>query len=126
MRAYTVAAASVALKVPLKWVDNVLSHHRLSGVTQARQGVTRRVNTEAIIVLEIALRITRSMAVPLHKSLDIADRLARAGNSSIELPEGILISLDITAIEADVIRRLAHAVEIAPSPRRGRPRGNRK
>lgn len=122
MRAYTVAATSVTLRMPLKWVDNLLSHHRLPGVAQARQGVARRLTEEAVVTLEIGLRINRSLAIPMSRCLDLASQLVRAGNSAIELKDGLRLSLDLATIEAEVARRLAHAVEVAPSPRRGRPR----
>jgi hypothetical protein len=123
MRAYTVAATSVTLNVPIKWVDNVLSHHRLSGVAQKRQGVRRRITADAILVLEIALRVSRAIGTPLHRSLELANLLIAEKDASVELPGGLMISLDVTGIEAELSTRLAHAVEVAPSPRRGRPRG---
>jgi hypothetical protein len=49
MRAYTVATVAVTLHVPLKWVDNVITHHHLSGVTRARQGIPRRLTQRAVV-----------------------------------------------------------------------------
>jgi hypothetical protein len=121
LRAYTVAAASVALHVPPKWMDNILSHHTLPGVTQARQGVARRITAEAVLTLEIALRIARGMAVPMHRALELAIALATVGSSGLEPREGVILSVDLDSIRAELYHRLAHAVEVAPSPRRGRP-----
>jgi hypothetical protein len=121
MAAYTVAATAVTLQMPPKWVDNVLSHHRLPGVAQARQGVTRRVTREAILVLDVALRLSRSLAVPMNRALDLATTLTRAGKPAVALSGGVTIAIDLAAIQTDLTSRLAHAVEVAPSPPRGRP-----
>src|SRR5687768_5622247 len=80
MRAYTVATAAVALGVRTKWVDNVLSHRSVPGVSQSRQGVTRRLTVEAVSVLEIALRLTRGFGIPLNRSLDLAVSAANRGS----------------------------------------------
>ena len=123
MRAYTVKAAAVALKASPKWVDNVLSHHKVPGVTRKRQGVTRRVSSEAMLVLEIALRIMRSFGVPIGRALQVAGSVVemRADAAGVEVASGFSLMVDIAAIEAELAERLAHAVEVSPSPRRGRP-----
>ena len=48
-RAYTVGTAALALDVPTKWLDNVLSHHSVPGVVQERQGVSRKVSLEGVL-----------------------------------------------------------------------------
>jgi hypothetical protein len=122
VRAYTVAAASVALRTPAKWVDNILSHHQLPGVTQSKQGVARRLTHQAILILEVALRVNRSIEIPMGRSLELAEKLIRAGRSPLELSGKLWLSIDVPAVQADLAERLAQAVEIAPVPRRGRPR----
>ena len=57
MRAYTVAASAFTLGVNTKWLDNVLSHHRVDGVFQQRQGISRRLTPAALLTLEIAARL---------------------------------------------------------------------
>lgn len=124
MRAYTVAATAVALGVNSKWVDNVLSHHRVPGVLQQRQGVARRVTTEALLVLDVALKLVRSLALPLPQALETAHRLIGARESGIQLPDATSIHLraDVNALANDLTIRLERAVEISPTPQRGRPR----
>lgn len=121
MRAYTVATAAVALGVRAKWVDNVLSHRSIPGVSQSRQGVTRRLTTEAVSVLEIALRLTRGFGIPLNRSLDLAVGASRGSPVLHEAP-GCEIRIDADAIRSELAHRLAEAVEFVPVPRRGRPR----
>ena len=121
MRAYTVATAAVALNVDAKWVDNVLSHHAVAGVSQSRQGIARRLTAEAVCVLELALRLTRGFGIPVRSALGISQTLLEGGAASVAIDDCDL-RVDGGAIRASIAVRLAEAVEIAPVPRRGRPR----
>ncbi len=122
MRAYTVATTAVTLKVPVKWVDNVLSQNRIEGVIRLRQGVARRLTPRAVITLDIALCLSETLGASISTALGIAARLVQnPEQESMEIGKGLHLSIDLSRIEADVMDRLAHAVEIAPSPRRGRP-----
>jgi hypothetical protein len=121
MRGYTVATVAVALGVGHKWVDNVLSHHAIPGVTQSRQGVARRLTGEAVSVLEISLRLSRGFGIPLRRSLDLAAMLV-SGPESLAIMEGCELRVNLAAVRSDVGSRLRDAVEYAPVPRRGRPR----
>lgn len=124
MRAYTVAATAVTLKTSPKWVDNILSHHTVPGVSRARQGVMRRLTPRAVTTLEIALRIARSLALPMHRALSIAGNLIETGGSdaSIQLSPTIRIVVNVDAIISETMARLDEAVEVTPVPKRGRPR----
>jgi hypothetical protein len=123
LRAYTVAATAIALGVSKKWVDNVLSHHRIPGVLQKRQGITRRVTPEALLRLEIVAMLTTSLDMPILRALDLANRVMAEPGKGIDLPESphVRTSADIQAIKAALEMRLEQALEISPSPRRGRP-----
>lgn len=120
MRAYTVATAAVTLRMPAKWVDNVLSHHSIAGVAKARQGIARRLSPNAILNLEVAIRLSNSLSIPTARALELARELTEK-TGELSTGKGITITLDLEAIRADLAERLAHAVEIAPLPRRGRP-----
>ena len=124
MRAYTVAATAVALEVSSKWVDNVLSHHPVPGVHRARQGIARRVTPQALLILDITLRLVRSLGVPLTGALETARRLidARDGELVLSGTASILIRADVQTLTNDLNARLERAVEMSPTPLRGRPR----
>jgi hypothetical protein len=121
VRAYTAATAAFTLRVPVKWVDNVLSHHRIPGVTQARQGIARRLTLDSIVALAVALRLSTGMRASIGRSLEVAASLSREGH--YDLDESVAIEIDVRAIRSELIDRLTHAVETVPVPRRGRPRG---
>ena len=123
MRAYTVAATAIALGVSKKWVDNVLSHHRIPGVLQKRQGISRRVTPEALLRLEVVGILTTALDIPILRALNLANRLINEQGKGIELPESphVRLSADISAIATALDSRLEQALEISPNPRRGRP-----
>ena len=119
-RAYTIATAALALHVSNKWLDNTLSHYRVQGVTQERQGISRRLPVESLTILAIALALVNDLETPLAKALTLATALVTSGGE-LTLSTGINIKLDIEQTTASLLERLEHAVEIAPLPRRGRP-----
>jgi hypothetical protein len=119
MRGYTVVTSAVALNVDYKWLDNLLSHHTVTGVRQARQGITRTVTYEALRVIAIAIELTNEAQVPLPEALKWGARLAGGENPATAGRLSLSISLD--SVESWLLERLAYAVEVAPIPRRGRP-----
>ncbi len=123
MRAYTVAASAFSLGVNTKWLDNVLSHHRVEGVFQRKQGISRRLTPAALLTLEIAARLGRAFAIPLGPALEIATRLIHAREKGIEAPDmpSLRIIADVDVVAAELNARLERAVEMSPTPRRGRP-----
>jgi hypothetical protein len=121
MRAYTVATTAVALNVPTKWVDNVLSHHRIPGVSRSRQGISRKLTYRAILTLELALRIARTLTSTLPRSLELAASVLTDRKTPLSLDNGLSLTVDLDRLEAELTARLDHAVEVTPLPRRGRP-----
>ena len=119
-RAYTVATAALALQVSGKWLDNTLSHFNVQGVTQTRQGIARKLSIDSLTILAIAISIIRTLDAPVRNAIDLATELTRA-NGIITIPGGIQIVIDVQQTTRVLLERLEHAVEIAPSPRRGRP-----
>ena len=111
-----------------KWVDNALSRHPVPGTSKKSQGVTRRLPPNAVTTLEIALRLGRLLSVPLARGLDLAQLALENGDgtATLELSTAISIVMDVAAITSETAARLAEAVEIAPVPRRGRPRTYKK
>ncbi len=123
-RAYTVATAALALDVPSKWVDNILSHHTVPGVEQQRQGVARKLSIDGLLVLALTAFLIQELGAPAPKAIEIAAALL--GNEGrYESPRGLSLILDLAAFQAGLLERLEIAVEMAPVPRRGRPAANK-
>lgn len=123
-RAYTIATAALALEVPLKWLDNILSHHKVAGVEQKRQGIARRLTIDGLLVLGVIIRLNKELGIPLTRAIEIAERVVTAGGQYTS-PDGVNIRLDLSDLQTKLFERLESAVEIAPAPRRGRPFKNK-
>ena len=119
-RAYTVATAALALQVSTKWIDNTLSHFSVQGVSQARQGISRKLSVEALTVLSIALSLIKDLDTPVENALNVATELTRS-NGQVVLHSGIILQINLQQTAAALLEGLEHAVEVAPLPRRGRP-----
>jgi hypothetical protein len=119
-RAYTIATAALALETSVKWLDNVLSHNRVPGVSQDRQGVSRRLTIEGLLVLALAVLLIQELGVPTPRAIALAEDLAK--NEGRHLAnQGLNLELDLVSIRGRLLERLENAVEVAPVPRRGRP-----
>jgi hypothetical protein len=123
-RAYTVATAALALDVPAKWVDNILSHHTVSGVDQQRQGVTRKLSIDGLLVLALTTFLIQELGAPAPKAIGIAEALL-GNDGRYESPRGLSLILNLSAFQTSLLERLENAVEMAPVPRRGRPAANK-
>jgi hypothetical protein len=119
-RAYTIAAAALAIGTSIKWLDNVLSHHRVSGVAQDRQGISRRLTVDALVVLALAVLLIQQFGLPISRAIALAEGLAK-NQGQFAGSQGLNLALDISSFRVDLLKRLETAVEIAPVPRRGRP-----
>jgi hypothetical protein len=119
-RAYTVATAALALGMPIKWVDNVLSHNRVPGIRQERQGIARHLSIEGLLVLGLTAVLIHELGLPTAKAIVVAEGISK-GSGRYLGGEGLSIEVDIAAFRARLFERLESAVEIAPVPRRGRP-----
>lgn len=119
-RAYTVATAALALGMPIKWVDNVLSHNRLPGIRQERQGIARHLSIEGLLVLGLSAVLIHELGLPTAKAIVVAEGIAKAGGR-YPAGEGLIIEIDIAAFQSSLLEKLESAVEMAPVPRRGRP-----
>jgi hypothetical protein len=120
-RAYTVATAALALGTSLKWLDNVLSHNQVPGVAQDRQGVSRRLTIDGLVVLALAVLLIQELGVFTPRAIALAEDLAKHEGRHVAR-EGVLkLELDLAPFRARLLERLENAVEVAPVPRRGRP-----
>lgn len=123
MRAYTIAVAALALQADAKWLDNLLSHHHVPGVTRKKQGIQRKIPPDSLLIIAVARTLIDSLQIPIARALDLAGRLIHAQDSEAEVPP-VTVRCDVRAIAARLHDRLADAVEGAGNLPRGRPRGS--
>ena len=122
-RAYTIATAALALGTSSKWLDNTLSHYRVMGVVQQKQGVSRRLTIEGLLTLAVTLALTQEVGSTVADGIEIAEKLIAAGGG-YESQRGLRIELDLQEFRDRLLSQLERAVEVAPLPRRGRPPKN--
>lgn len=122
-RAYTVATIALALGTSNKWVDNALSHYRVSGVQQTRQGIRRTISVVGVLELSVSQDLL-GLGVPLARAIMTARRLVETGE--MELAQELRLQLDIGSLKRKLEEKLEFAVEAAPLPKRGRPPGKAK
>lgn len=123
-RAYTVATAALALGAPIKWVDNILSHNRVLGVRQQRQGIARHLSIEGLVVLALTALLIDQLRLPVTRAIFVATEIIK-GSGRYMGRQGLSIEIDLKSFHADLLAKLEGAVEIAPVPRRGRPPANK-
>jgi len=123
-RAYTIATAALTLEMPVKWLDNTLSHIKIRGVRQEKQGVARHITIDGLLILSIAALLTVELGISLSRAARMAEMLAN-NNGLYTSPRGVGIQLDLEALRSKLLERLEHAVEVAPIPKRGRPPKNK-
>lgn len=121
MPLYNTATAASALDVSAKWLDNMLSHNDLDGVQSESQGVSRRLSLSSISALLLTKDLAANLDIGPAAALRLATRILAQPTGVLEFSPGFRISVDIGTIQAETFARLGRAVEVAPTPRRGRP-----
>jgi hypothetical protein len=110
--------------MPIKWVDNVLSHNRVAGVIQERQGVSRRLTVDALLVLALTVLLIQELGLPAPKAIVIAEDLAK-NEGRHTAGQWIDLALDLSSFRLQLLENLETAVEVTPIPKRGRPPQNK-
>lgn len=123
-RAYTVTTAALALGMPIKWVDNILSHNKIGGIRHERQGIARRLSIEGLLTLALTALLIHELGVPTTRAIAIAEGVVEANGRHV-CRDGLIVEIDLSTFHAGLLERLENAVEVAPVPRRGRPPANK-
>lgn len=124
MPLYNTATAAAALGVTAKWLDNLLSHNKIDGVSKARQGIARRLSLHGVESVAIVRDLSSALDIPVASAIEIARKLLHEPGRAHHVSPTIKLSLDTAALKREVVSRLAHAVEVAPHRTRGRPPGS--
>jgi hypothetical protein len=122
VRLYSVAVASVAIGAPEKWTDNLLAHHELPGVQSKARGVARGISWPALVHLGLVRELHVRIGCSVRNAVAFAAALLASPADLIVPGPYLSITFERAQFERDLHHRLADALEIAPRPRRGRPR----
>lgn len=134
MPLYNTATVATALGTSPKWLDNLLSHNKIDGVSGGKQGVPRRLSADAVRIVALVRELTQYAGLPIPSAVSVASSLLaidsegslRSGRQHVELSPALSLELDLSALDREISAGLAHAVEVTPHPVRGRPRQKRR
>ena len=118
---YSTREVALALGIPLKRLDNILSAGSLkSGVAGAR-GRSRLIPVQTVDRLALVLLLGRDLGIPTARGIEIGDSLLRSPDGTVAI--GVLGELryDIERLRDVVRRSLADTLDGVARPRRGRP-----
>ena len=118
---YNTATVASALGVTPKWLDNLLSHNDLDGSQRVSQGVSRRLSLATVTVISVAKELIDTVGIKAPAAIELASKLLDSSTGELIVSPRLRIKVQTDVLQTDVLDSLARAVEIAPSPRRGRP-----
>jgi hypothetical protein len=123
-RVYDVRVTALALGVNAKWVDNLLSHHRLVGCSGGGRGVERQITEHGLLAMAVAWRLNEKLGMPLGRAIALVNAASDGGNIAdpLHAPGGIRIEVGVRELESRLRRQMVDALEAAPRIRRGRPK----
>lgn len=121
MRSYSVAVTAIAIRAPVKWLDNLLSQHEIDDVAKRSRGRARRIARRAVTRLAIVRELHESVGCGVREAVALADRLLTSEDACVQAGGHLSVQIARVRLDAELDRRLGEALESAPTPRRGRP-----
>jgi hypothetical protein len=118
-RAYNSSVVAHAVSVTPRWLDNLLTHNDIDGVTREGHGVARRLPPEIILQVFVAKCLINVLGATASQALDVAGTAGSEGQ--IEISPGINLVVDRERLGRILRERLLEAVQAAPPKTRGRP-----
>lgn len=118
---YDVAVATLAIRAPRKWTENVLSQHSLPDIVSGRQGIARRIPYSALVRLAVVRELHVELGIGVANALAFAEHLLDSGQPAVLAAGHVTVTIDLTAVRRTVDERLATALESSPLRQRGRP-----
>src|SRR6185437_16412809 len=112
MSLYNTATVATAIGATDKWLDNLLSHTRITGVQSESQGVSRRLSLAAVAHIALTKDLVDLLNVPVSTAVRIAaDMLADPDGKSLA-GSSIRLTMNLDEFRAGVLASLARAVEL--------------
>jgi hypothetical protein len=121
MRLYSVAVTALAVGAPIKWTDNLIAQHPIPDVRSRSRGVARGVSWAGVVRIALIRSLHVRLGCGVREAVALSEGLLRSAEGTVTLGEQLTLAVDRDALERDVQRQLAEALESAPRPRRGRP-----
>lgn len=141
MASYSTITAAIALGIDRKRLENLLLRHRVPGTFRGRQGRARRLSRTSLLALAVVVRLQDEFGIPAPRAVELLSAWATWGGTRSGAARGnvaphlqpdapaslhrgpFTLTVDVAALERDLVAALAEAIEVSPRPRRGRPAG---
>ena len=121
MPLYSVGIASLVIKAPTKWTDNVLTHHHLPEIASTNRGADRGIPHSGLVRLAIIRLLHQDLGLGVRDAVRISLEMYNGDGLCMYRRGPISLAIDGLAVERSVETRLAEVLESAPVRRRGRP-----
>ena len=121
---HSVRVAALALDVPLKWIDNVLSHHELPSIVRTTHGVARQLGEEGILALALCKTMVDELGVPIARACALAREIVRergAPSVRVAIAPHVVLDVALDELQRRLRSRITDAAEAVAHVRRGRP-----
>lgn len=123
-RLYSSRLVALTTGLSEKWLDNLLSHFEVCGVTRGRQGVGREITDDGLLAIEVTRILVAEVGASLETAVELANRSIRSGTRTearIATASGVTIVFHLASVEQRLREQMVHAVESVAHVRRGRP-----
>jgi hypothetical protein len=121
MRLYSVALTALAINAPQKWTDNLLAHYDIPDVRSRKRGVARGVSWQGLVRIALIRELHVALGCGVRDAVALSDAMLREPSGQVAIGRWATLGFERSALERDLQRGLAEALESAPRPRRGRP-----
>src|SRR5689334_24908069 len=95
-RSYHSAAAAFAIGRPPKWLVNVLSRYRITGIPRQTRGLSRAISLDALMILRITSDLCADLDLSVARSLELAQALTASSDGTAVLSSGLRVQVDLT------------------------------
>lgn len=124
-RTYSARIVAFTVGAPPKWVDNLLSHFQLRGVSSSRlQGLERQITDDGLLAVQIVRLLVTEFSMRASAAVAIANSAvaSRGGpEARFVTQSGLALHFPIAAIERQLRERLLDAIQSVSHVSRGRP-----
>ena len=122
MKTLSTAAASAALGIDRKTLDNVLSREGRSFFGRRARGHSRRIPVAVVERLAVGLILGRDLGVGIARGLELAELLLASPAATVTVGSLTSLAFDMLGLRKALDRSIDEALESMVEPTRGRPK----
>ena len=124
-RSYSARLIALTTGADTRWLDNLLSRHRLPGVSRRERGVERRIFDEGVLAIELTRILNLELGVSVADAVVIASEVldqSAERPGEYQTPSGLVLAFPLEALRQRLRVRLGESTEFVARVPRGRPR----